>query len=242
MTYMKPRHSHLIPAMFGADMIIGPSANRTDSGYYPNYPMMRGYASGYYRVSAPPSDIATTDREAKARGFRFSLDCKQFIVLNKWSALRWAYQLGLFYRPQFGPIDNHFFRAIDPNKKCVDFLQLDYKKLFQVWNPKTIKFFLEITLHYFRGLLQSGHIPYEILRMRFDDLLKLSISYGIKPRVIGRLYPLSQAAIAQEAAQKQILGTHPTTTMSNTPSAQMNPFTGTYDYSGLGTFALQYGL
>lgn len=234
---LKKGHSHPIPAMFGADIIAGPTQNRTNSGYYPNYPMVRGYTSGYYRVTKP-SD-AKVESEAKSRGFKFSVDCKKFVILNRWRSLNWAYQLGLFYRPQFGPIDEHLNRSIDPDRRCIKFLQSDYKTQFQSLSKQDIQFYLQVILHYFKGLLQGNKFSYDILRIRFDDVLRLASKYGAVTRVIGRLYPISQAQLDAQRAQDIAVKTHPTSMMQNTPSAQMNPLTGTYDYSGMGAWALQ---
>lgn len=157
----------------------------------PFFPVFAGTTFFYYiNKSSNRNDVARVRNEVAQKGFAFQLDCKKFIVANTQRAFQWAYQLGIYYKPQFGTIDDHFFKSIDPNSKCIKFFRENFRSQFAVIPKEDVYFYISLIKYYYLGLIDSRIVPVNILQIRYNDIVNTAVrAFGLNYNVLGKLEP-----------------------------------------------------
>ena len=154
------------------------------------FPVVAGSGLLWYLNKVPNrKDVVRLNDELRTKGFGFDLNCKKFIIINTQKAYQWAYQLGEFYKPEFGSIDDHFHKAIDPNQICTKFFKQDYVKQCRLMPKNDLYFYLELVRNYYKGLIKAG-ITKDLLDLRYKDMVKSGVMYlNLNPTWIGKLSP-----------------------------------------------------
>lgn len=153
------------------------------------FPVVAGSTLLYYINKNPSRNKKNAQlvSEVKAKGFSFNHNCRKFVIVNANQAYKWAYQLGMFYKPEFGSIDDHFYRGIDPNNKCIEFFRKQFQRHVVFFCKKDLYFYLELTRYYFLGLEKAG-ISLELLKPRYHEMVNTSVkAFGLRPMFIGQL-------------------------------------------------------